>query len=117
MCWPAPNCLRAGNTACKPAEVSALGGLRSAILGNISSANSTVDFFLYDCATHCGYLDKDSWNDLDDGSNGLRDSISLWMQGKTVRSTAAALPSWGPRAYATCTGTPLKADDSAADVL
>jgi hypothetical protein len=112
-----PNCLRAGKTACKPADVSALDDLRSAILGNISSANSTVDFFLYDCATHCGYLDKDNWNDLDDGRNGLRDSISLWMQGKTVRSAAAALPSWGPRAYATCTGTLLKADDSAADVL
>ena len=106
-----PNCLRAGKTACKPAEVSALDGLRAAIMGNISSAPSTVGYFLYDCATHCGYLDKDSWNDLDDGANSLRESISLWMRGKMVRSTGAAIPSWGPRAYATCTG--MQAGDSA----
>lgn len=60
-------------------------------------------FFLYDCVTHCGFMNSPKWNTLSNGFLTLREAFSVWyFFGANVRSTRAAGRNWGRHANPTC---------------
>eukprot|EP00928_Gymnodinium_smaydae_P005729 TRINITY_DN1196_c0_g4_i1.p1 TRINITY_DN1196_c0_g4~~TRINITY_DN1196_c0_g4_i1.p1 ORF type:complete len:721 (+),score=151.87 TRINITY_DN1196_c0_g4_i1:36-2165(+) len=62
-------------------------------------------FFLYDCASHCGYMNSPKWNTLSNGYLTLRQAFSAWyFSDVPILSKRAAGRNWGRRAGASCFG-------------
>jgi len=60
-------------------------------------------FFLYDCVTHCGYMNNAKWNRLSNGFLTLRQAFSSWyFHGAQIRSVRAAGRNWGKYVNPTC---------------
>jgi len=105
--WQAVNILQVGAncathdpTKCTRSETTAIEGLRSTMIGNLSAVPSS--FFTYNCATHCGQLSHDDrWGELEDGAQSLRERLTRWaLHGDEHRSIAPT--GWGPREQPSC---------------
>eukprot|EP00933_Yihiella_yeosuensis_P053242 TRINITY_DN5142_c3_g3_i1.p1 TRINITY_DN5142_c3_g3~~TRINITY_DN5142_c3_g3_i1.p1 ORF type:complete len:461 (-),score=61.49 TRINITY_DN5142_c3_g3_i1:63-1445(-) len=79
---------------CSSEQLKAADGLRKEIIGNVSATvtGSGSGYFLYDCETHCGQINRGNrWNVLSDGKESLRSAFTAWYKyGKSIRSERAA---------------------------